>query len=297
MKVKIIGLVAAVILVAALVAVASGATGAFFSDTENGKITGTIGEIQVTLSGGSSGNGTEASPYIFNWSNMLPGVVYSQTMTVQNTSAQNVEDLWINFQNLTALSTFNSLGTYGSASIQEGPDINHLDVIFQSNNLQDNIARGNHIWLPGQTTGAMPPQIKLDANVGPSQSRVVVFKFAYASKMTHQEPGGVFNKYPVIAIQGNECLNGLAYLGTDANIHQMPDLGGTSSGLYPYMNGTTVVPGTGVATPAITVCYAQTTVEKVGGAVVSGDGLPFQIIATEQGILPTDKGTSAPLLP
>jgi hypothetical protein len=183
MKVKIIGLLAAVILVAALVAVASGATGAYFSDTQNGKFTGTIGQIKVSLSGGSSGSGTLADPFMFNWPNMLPGVVYSQTMTVQNTSADNSEDLYLVFPNLTALSALNSLGRYGAVEI-----LVDGSIVFQDNNLND---------IPNNGTFGVPAQLLLASNVGPTQSHVVIFKFEYASFMSTQEPGAVFNLYPV----------------------------------------------------------------------------------------------------
>ena len=53
MKVKIIGLVVALVLVAGLVAVAAHATGAYFSDSKTGHITGTIGDISINTSGGS----------------------------------------------------------------------------------------------------------------------------------------------------------------------------------------------------------------------------------------------------
>ncbi len=45
-KFKLIGLALALVLIAGLVAVASGATGAYFSDTKDGTVTGTIGSVK-----------------------------------------------------------------------------------------------------------------------------------------------------------------------------------------------------------------------------------------------------------
>ena len=56
MKIKLIGLVVALVVVAGLVAVAAHATGAYFSDTHNGKITGTIGDISIKTGGGVDTN-------------------------------------------------------------------------------------------------------------------------------------------------------------------------------------------------------------------------------------------------
>jgi hypothetical protein len=189
MKVKLIGLLVAVVLVGALVAVAARATSAYFSDTQNGKITGTIGQIKVSLSGGTSGDGTTGSPYMFDWANMLPGVAYSQTMTVQNISpTSNSEDFWLVFPNATALSALNSLGRYGAVEI-------FVDggLIYSNNNLND---------IPNNGTTGLPDKVQLASNVGPTASHVVIFRFEYASAMSTQEPGGVFNKYPVVLLPG-----------------------------------------------------------------------------------------------
>ena len=210
--------------------------------------------------------------------------MYTAPMNVQNTSSSNSEDLWIHFNNLTALSALNQLGTYGAVTI----DVNGTPV-FQSAHLNDNTARGNSIG----NGGALPEWVKLDSNVGPSASRTVTFEFAYASKMWQQEPGAVFNQYPVLAVPGNECLNGDAYWnGSAIQIMTVANEGPSPTSLYPTNSGA----GTGTGLPAWSASYtyyAQTHVDHG----VSGSGLPFQIVATEPGISPTDAGGSATILP
>ena len=176
-KVKALAFGLSIILVIVLIAIATGATGAYFSDTKSGTVTGTIGSIKVATSGGTGTDNLN-----FNWDNMLPGTVYSDTMHIQNSGA-NTEDVWLNFPNLTALSTLNTLGRYGQVHVS----VNGTDV-YASANLND---------IPGNGTSGVPEQILLAQNVGPTASLTVVFTFEYASIMSTQEPGGVFNQYPI----------------------------------------------------------------------------------------------------
>lgn len=270
MKPKLIGLLVAVVLVGALVAVAARATSAYFTDSKSGTITGTIGDIKITTTGGTVAGGDGIN---FFWDEMLPGVVYTAPINVQNTSTSNSEDLWIHFYNLTALSALNQLGRYGAVTIDVGGT-----PVFQSNNLNDNTVRGGTIG----NGGALPEWVQLALNVGPTASRVVTFKFAYASKMTQPEPGAVFNQYPVIATAGNPCLDGDAYYNGASFLTNM------LTSPYPYGGS-----GNVNTNPAYTY-YAQVTVR---GGDVPGSGLPFQIVATQPGILPTDGGSYATIIP
>ena len=232
MKVKIIGLVVALVLVAGLVAVAAHATGAYFSDTHNGQVTGTIGDIKVAASGGAS-NGQGDSLNFF-WDEMLPGVPYSATIQVQNTSTSNVEDIWLVFPNHTALSALNTLGRYGAVQV-----LVDGNQVYENHNLND---------IPNNGTTGVPSQLPLAYNVGPTASHTIVFKFEYASALSKQEPGGVFNQYPIT----------LAMTGQPQD-------------------------------PRYATGYGQVTVITGDG---SGNGLPFQIVATEPGILPGAQGTT-----
>jgi hypothetical protein len=129
---------------------------------------------------------------------------------------------------------------------------------FTSNNLNDNLVHGNHINMGvPDTIGALPPQFLLASNVGPTASVTVTFEFEYASDLSSQPPAG----------QGDKSgWNTYPVVATSTN----PTMTGDVSG------------------------YAQVTVNAGDG---TGSGLPFQIIATEPGNKPTDKGTVAPILP
>ena len=81
--------------------------------------------------------------------------------------------------------------------------------------------------------------------MGPTVAHTITFKFEYASKMSQQEPGGVFNQYP-IPVQGQQDPR--------------------------YQTG-----------------WGQLTVNSTDG---SGNGLPFNIVATEPGIAPGTPGST-----
>jgi hypothetical protein len=194
MKKRMIILIAALALVGILAATASGFTGAYFSDTKNGITTGTIGQIKIATSGGIANQGDGLD---FVWNDMLPGTVYSATMNVQNTSPGNVEDLYLTFPNATALSALNTLGRYGAVTI-------YVDgsAVYQNNNLND---------IPNNGTSGLPAQLLLASNVGPTQSHQVIFRFEYASLMSQQEPGGVFNQYPIPLVGPQDPRYALGY--------------------------------------------------------------------------------------
>jgi hypothetical protein len=241
LKFKIIGLALALVLIAGLVAVASGATGAYFSNTEAGEITGTIGSIDVTTSGGTGADGLT-----FAWDNMLPGFDYTATATYQNTGS-SVQDVWLVFPNRTALSALCALGAFGEVTITSTNG-----AYFYSNNLNDHPVDQGGTVPPRGTVKMVPQKILLAQNVGPTGNGTMTFTFAYASKKTTSEPGGVFNLYP------------------------RPDEGGPYGG-YPTNDGS--MPG-----------FAQYYIDAADG---SGNGLPFQIVATQHGIEPGDLGAFA----
>ena len=86
-KVKLAAIGASVTVVGGSVVTASEATGAYFSQSVPGTITGQRGSITVSTSGG---NGSTAQHFF--WNNTLPGVPNSATINYQNTSA-NAEDI------------------------------------------------------------------------------------------------------------------------------------------------------------------------------------------------------------
>jgi hypothetical protein len=199
-KVKCAAIVGTAALLGGTAFVASGSTGAYFSDTHTGAITGTIGSIRITPSGGTASADGSLMDLAFN--NLLPGDPQTVTVNYQNTG-NNPEDVYIVFPNATALSASNSLGNYGTG---------HLSSNATS-------------CPPGSTTVAhpfpcepLPGQLLIASNVGPGAGGVFSFQFNYASALGTQAPVGTtadWNTYPqaglVTTNAGDGSANGLPY--------------------------------------------------------------------------------------
>ena len=172
-----------------LIAAATGATGAYFSDAKPGTLTGTIGSIKIQGSGGS-GAGLD-----FHFDNMLPGVPQAAVASFSNTGA-NAEDVWLVFPNADALHALNNLGTYGEIHI-----LANADHKFDSNNLNDGFPCGT----PGDagppqvpTLCALPRAVKLFSNVAPGGAGSFSFSFNYGSKLQNPAAyGASWNPYPL----------------------------------------------------------------------------------------------------
>ena len=189
-----VALVATVALLGGAAFVASGATGAYFSDTQPGTISGTIGCILVTASGGTpSGQGTSGQNFAFT--DLMPGTAQTITVNYQNTCPTNAEDVWITFPNPTALSALNNLGRYGTVHVTSA-GAGAVGDVFYSQNLNDNSVTctpvdPGHCW-------PLPSQLKVANNVGPTASGSVTFSFMYASALSSPlAEGGPWNAYPV----------------------------------------------------------------------------------------------------
>ena len=175
-------------------------TGAYFSDTQSGDITGTIGSIHVATSGGSGANGAD-----FQFANLLPGEPQTATVGFTNTG-NNPQDVWVVFPNATALSALNNLGTYGEVHLVS--DGTHL---FDSNNLNDRLPTCGSF----SPSGCWPllSQYKVASNVAPGGTGSFTFSFNYAAKMTLQPAAGTtadWNVYPAssCAYNATSCPNG-----------------------------------------------------------------------------------------
>jgi hypothetical protein len=95
-------LLAVVALLTSALGLAIGGTGAYFTATQPGSITGNLGTVAVAISGQS-----------INFADLLPGQVATQTVNVQNTGTAN-EDMYLVFDNANyAWSAVNDLGQYG----------------------------------------------------------------------------------------------------------------------------------------------------------------------------------------
>jgi hypothetical protein len=232
-KVKCAALVGTVGLLGAAAFVASGSTGAYFSDTHTGSISGTIGSIRITPSGGTES--TDGSFMDLAFSNLLPGDPQTVTVNYQNTGS-DPEDVYVVFPNATALSALNSLGSYGTVHLSSAGN-GAVGDVFDSANLNDSPS-----CPPGSTSTkyptpceALPSQLLVASNVSPGGSGSFSFSFNYASKLSTQ-----------------------------------PSLGTTA-----YWN---VYPQTG-----------DTTINSADG---TGNGLPYEIVATQPGVTPGAVGTT-----
>jgi hypothetical protein len=175
------GRIAAIIaVIAALGALAMGVgtTGAYFSDSHDGSVKGTIGTIKINPTSGTT----------FTYDNLLPGEPQTATLTYENTG-RSPQDVWLTFPNATALSALNDLGTYGELHV-----VSNGTEIFGSANLND------HTDTCPTGCTPLPAKLKLASNVAPGGTGVATITFNYASKMKTQPADGTvaeFNVYPV----------------------------------------------------------------------------------------------------
>jgi len=207
MKVRVITLVASVALLGGTAIVASGQTGAFFSDSHSGNIGGNVGSILVNPD----------SPTTVNFTNLLPGVPQTVQVNYHN-SGTSPEDVYLTFPNGTALSALNNLGRYGSVIVANG-----VGTVFQSYNLNDNLTRcgsfGNTpLTGPSSACNPLPNQVLIASNVAPTASETFTFTFEYASAITGP-PSVPWNSFPLPGDNNNSlayaaCL--LAPLGSSS---------------------------------------------------------------------------------
>ncbi|GAB3135388.1 hypothetical protein [Marisediminicola antarctica] len=185
-------LVASIALLGGAAFVASGTTGAYFSDTKQGVVTGSIGSIAVGTAGGSGAAGLDLA-----FSKMLPGEAQTVSANYRNTG-NTAQDVYIVFNNATALSTFNNLGSYGEAHLSANGA-----ALFDSVNLNDRAATCG-TFAP---TGCWPlkSQYLLASNVPVNGTGTVSLTFNYASKM--KGAPAAFNSYPASTQQYSDTLN------------------------------------------------------------------------------------------
>ena len=203
---------------AALIGVSVHATGAYFSDTRSGTITGTIGSIEVDTSGGGGQDGLD-----FNFDNMLPGEPQTAHGSYKNTGANN-QDVYIVFYNADALHAINDLGRFGELHITS----NNTEI-FASRNLNDHPS-----CPPGASDATHPPcaalpqELKLAENVAPGGTGQFTFTFDYTSRLkADAAEGRPFNCYPL-----GGCNNaGLPY-----------KIVATQHGVDPYDSNNTTTP-------------------------------------------------------
>lgn len=201
MKVGAVG--AAFAVAAGLAIIASGTTGAYFSETQPGTVTGTIGVVHVLTS-----NTT------FAWPNMMPGVQKSATVDFKNTGT-GPQDFYLVFPNGPALHALNNLGSFGEVHVVGGQAGTVVDL-FDSTNLQDGRTKENQnscgdVFSPRIDTTPhgcwpLPEKLKIAGTVDAGASVSVSFSFNYAGKLGDADVakgwlsssgGGEFNTYPL----------------------------------------------------------------------------------------------------
>ncbi len=207
------GFVAALAASAGLIATASGATGAYFTDTHPGSISANSGHLKVNInsvSGGATASGPDS--LVLDFKDLYPTDYRTETINYSTDSIVGNEDLWLVFptdnqfqQNVFDMftgpgSSYNGggLGRYGHFAVAD----THSGTVFSSYNLSSGYtsdcvpdAFGHAIAGPGTTdainTGAtpcaVPQKIKLASNLATGANGHVTLTFGLTSRQTQQD--------------------------------------------------------------------------------------------------------------
>ena len=174
---KVTGFIGTLAAGTALVASAATGTGAYFSDSASGTISGTMGSIRI-----QAGDGGPAATTI-SFTKMLPGEAQTKTIGFKNTGA-NAQDVWLIFNPTylgdgdreTDTGLINDRGTYGEIHIKSG-----TTAVFDSANLNDDADS----CPPGLGTPAcnpLPEMIKLRDNFAPGDTGNFTFSYTAGAK-------------------------------------------------------------------------------------------------------------------
>jgi hypothetical protein len=183
-------------LTVALIGAAAAGTGAYFTDSKSGTISGTMGSIKIT---GYDGGGTDALDMTFT--KMLPGEGQDRTVRYQNTGENN-QDVWVVFDQ-TDLGThdgntgLNSLGSYAAIHVTANGG-----AVFDSANLSDRYPCGTpSAGFPDICP--LPSQIKLADNLAPGVVGNMLFEFTPGAKFKNgvQDAAILSLRYKLVATQ------------------------------------------------------------------------------------------------
>ena len=164
-------IVATVALISSVVA----GSGAYFTDTHAGSITGNLGTVAITVTGQT-----------IDFQNLLPGVNQTSTVHVTNTGTGN-EDIYLAFDNSNlAWSAVNDLGMYGIFTIN--------GVVYDNlNNAYPDFTAASGVMSTSPTSGCyniprvainfLPHVIKL-GTLSPSQAWQFDISFHFHACMT-----------------------------------------------------------------------------------------------------------------
>jgi hypothetical protein len=213
-------------LAGALAVVASGTTGAYFSDTKNGAIDGTIGSVRITTSGGVAGSGNGIG---FSFTELAPGVAQQAVVHFTNTGSM-AQDVYLTFPSQTALHALNNLKTNGAVSLSGG--VTGAEVpIFSSTNLNDGRTDADVLVNSCATDALQASFVSGDNGCIPLESTIKIvsglpaggtgsFSFGFNYAASYGDPtsvtgsagltgGGVFNDFPAFEAFGPDA----AYTG------------------------------------------------------------------------------------
>ena len=244
-RTRVLGLMVPVALLGGVAFGASGQTGAYFSQTVQGGVTGTVGSIHITPSTATN----------ISFSNLLPGAPQSVSVSYENTGS-SPEDVYIKFNNFTALSALNNLGRYGAVHISSD-GYGAVGDVFDSFNLNDNssqmrTALREHTAIRAVFSLLAGAESTLAGkHVASGATGSFTFTFEYASALSTQSGNFTdpWNTYPTAA-------------------------------------SVACTPSPSAYSPSCT--NGQFVVNPADG---SGAGLPFQIVATKVGITPGQAGS------
>lgn len=176
---------------ATLVGAATASTGAYFSNTRQGHVGGTMGSIKVTTYGGT---GTDSADFSFE--NMLPGEPQTAAVQYQNTG-RNAEDVYVVFNDAAKLHDLNQLGRYGEVHLTS-----NSTEIFASQNLNDN-ATSCPVGSGDPACAPLPAMLKLADNLAAGSSvQGMAFTFKW-----QDAPYSLSNTYNIDGATGPTALD------------------------------------------------------------------------------------------
>jgi len=217
--VKVAGFVGALCASAALVATAASSTGAYFTDSHNGNLTGTSGHLQVVTTGTS-----------INFTGLNPGQDKSQQITYTPTANSTTnEDVWLVFDpTTTAYGAFTGangvtygtwttggLGGYGHFKVKSNQGLGfesyNLALDPSGNNTCANAngdggstaketldSHGNIVPAP---YCGVPAAIKIGSNLAPGQASAATITFGLSGKTVAQDTVFVNVPFKIVATQ------------------------------------------------------------------------------------------------
>lgn len=163
-----------VLSLATVLALTVASTGAYFTDSHPGQVTGTFGSVAIDMNGSGSGPGNLQ----FNFNGIMPGQWKTATITATNTGSDN-EDIYMVFTNAnTVWSQINTLGTFGEANVN-GTDYANLNNKYA----QGTPANTGQTNACGDPTGpiAYLPHVNYLGTLTPGQAANYTFAFRYSA--------------------------------------------------------------------------------------------------------------------